>query len=196
MSSLSAFVGLRNIILATFQIFAFSHRLGQERHRGSRLPAENVRYPPKATIRTKGPIALLRAIKRHRAMQISALPSGRSTAGQRDAYNCVGWQRCGHRVMPGRCSGVFATWHIEGHQLPAFDAERFQWHCDRAPEPAPEPTVTDDKLNLTGRGAHNLPDIAKRRGVKVEHRQTNEIANSAPVAESASDSARSWHWML
>jgi hypothetical protein len=70
--------------------------------------------------------------------QISASPSDRSTAGQRDAYNCVGWQRCGRRVMPGRCSGVFGTWHIEGHQLPAFYAERFQWHCDRAPEPVPE----------------------------------------------------------
>ena len=60
--------------------------------------------------------------------------------------------------------------------MPAFYAERFQWHCDRAPEPAPEPAITDDKLNLTGRGAHYLPDIAERRRVKVEYRQTDEIA--------------------
>ena len=52
-----------------------------------------------------------------------------------------------------------------------------------APRPAartnPPPAIVDDKFDLPCGSAHDLPDIAERRGVKVEHRQTDEIAYSS-----------------
>src|SRR5207249_4118697 len=38
--------------------------------------------------------------------------------------------------------------------------------------------VVDDKLDLPGGGAHDLPDVAERRAVEVEHRHTDEITDA------------------
>lgn len=61
--------------------------------------------------------------------------------------------------------------------MPALYAEHFQWHRNGPPEPAPPPAVTDDKLDLSGGSAHDVPDVAERLGVKIEHRQIDEITD-------------------
>jgi hypothetical protein len=62
--------------------------------------------------------------------------------------------------------------------LPAFYAKRFQWHGNRPPEPTPPSVITDDKLDLSSAGLHDLLHIAERLRVKIKHRHTDEVADS------------------
>jgi hypothetical protein len=41
--------------------------------------------------------------------------------------------------------------------VPAFYAERFQWHRNRPSNPTPPSAITDDKLDLSGGGLHTKP---------------------------------------
>jgi iron complex outermembrane recepter protein len=51
-------------------------------------------------------------------------------------------------------------------------------HRDWPPEPSPPLAVTDDELSLSGRSAYHLANVAERLGVKIEHRHSNEMADS------------------
>src|SRR5580693_4446719 len=67
----------------------------------------------------------------------------RSIAGQRDSDRRVIGQRRRVLALPGRRGGVFAARHIERRQLPPLDADHFDRHRDRPPEPA-EPSAVGD----------------------------------------------------
>src|SRR6516165_2068489 len=100
------------------------------------------------------------------------------SAGQCDAHCCIGWQRCAPGFMPSRCSVIFAGLHIEGHQVPAFYTECFQWHRNRPSEPTPPSAITDDKLDLSGGSLHDLLHMAERLRVKIEQWHSDEVADS------------------
>src|SRR5208282_4717739 len=115
--------------------------------------------------------------------KLSASPSrdrsnAASSPAERHADRVVGRQHRRVLSLPGRRRRVFARWHIDRRQLTAEDGDDFDRHSNRTPEPAEPSAVRDDKLDVSLRHAHDLPDEADRGIAVIEHGQTDEIADA------------------
>src|SRR5579862_8257499 len=102
-------------------------------------------------------------------------------AGQSDSDRRVVGQCSGVLALPSGSGGVFAARHIERRQLPSLDADHFDRHRDRPPEPAEPSAVGDNELDVAGGRAHDLADETKRRRTLVEHRQADQVADAHGV---------------
>src|SRR5258708_10455793 len=107
--------------------------------------------------------------------KLSASPSrDRLVARQGDADGGVAAER-NSAAIPGRRRGVFVARHVEGDDLPSLDADSFDRHRDRPPEPAEPSAVGHHELGVAGSRAHDLPDEAERLSAIGEHRQAEQI---------------------